>query len=124
MDQNIFSSYHLVLMDTVLPAGLAIFNRVQKGHAGKIIDDLRSSTSPIQMLQEEGSEVAQLVRDRLDQIVPGLGNPILEVKVSINSNKNNHVESISENDLVNILNRIESRLNLLKLYIDNSFIKN
>ncbi len=121
MPQKSISSYHVVFMETVLPVGLAIVNRAKKGLLGKVIDGFVSSDLPIQKLKEEGSEDAKSVRMKLDQIIPGLGNPVVEVKVSVNPKSVNNEVSFSDTELSNILNRIESRMNSLKMYLDDSF---
>ncbi len=96
-------------MELALPVVVAIVNRLQEGQVRKIIDDIFSSESSIHILKKEGTETAQLVRNKLDQIIPGLGNPVIEVKVSV---KSNYSEQLNDT-----LIRIESRLNLLKKYL-------
>ena len=119
MAQNLFSICHLALMETALPVGIAIVNRAKKGHSDKILDGLMSADASIRILKEEGIEDAQLVRMQLDQIIPGLGNPVIEVEVSVRPDATNSEETISDPELAIILNRIESRMNELKIYLDD-----
>ena len=119
MAQNLFSICHLALMETALPVGIAIVNRAKKGHGDKILDSLMSVDTSIAILKEEGIEDAQLLRMQLDQIIPGLGNPIVEVKVSVTSNPINDESTLLDHELGTILNRIESRVNELKIYLDD-----
>ena len=119
MAQNLFSICHLALMETALPVGIAIVNRAKKGHAEKIFDGLMSVDTAIGILKEEGIEDAQLLRMQLDQIIPGLGNPVIEVEVSVRPKANNGEETFSDPELPIILNRIESRMNELKIHLEN-----
>ncbi len=119
MAQNLFSICHLALMETALPVGIAIVNRAKKGHADKVLDGLMSADTSIGILKEEGIEEAQLVRMQLDQIIPGLGNPVIEVEVSVTPKATNAGVTVSDLELSSILNRIESRMNKLKIYLDD-----
>ena len=115
MAQNLFSICHLALMETALPVGIAIVNRAKKGHVDKILDGLMSADTSIGILKEEGIEDAQLVRMQLDQIIPGLGNPVIEV--SVTPKATNGEATFSDPELAIILNRIESRMNELKIHL-------
>ena len=119
MAQNLFSICHLALMETVLPVGIAIVNRAKKGHANKILDGLMSAETSIGTLKEEGIDDAQLVRKQLDQIIPGLGNPVIEVEVSVTPKATNDEAIFSDPELAIILNRIESRMKELKIHLGN-----
>ncbi len=96
MAQNLFSFCHLALMETALPVGLAIFSRAKKGDLEKTLNGLISADTSVGILKEEGLEVAQLVRMQLDQIIPGLGNPIVEVEVSVTPKATNDESNVSE----------------------------
>ena len=119
MAQNLFSICHLALMETALPVGIPIVNRAKKGHVDKILVGLMSADTSIAILKEEGIEDAQLLRMQLDQIVPGLGNPVIEVEVSVSPNANNGEGAFSDPELAIILNRIESRMSKLKIHLEN-----
>ncbi len=119
MAQNLFSIWHIALMETALPVGIAIVNRAKKENVGKILDGLMSADTSIGILKEEGREDAQLVRMQLDRVIPGLGNPVIEVEVSVKPKANNSKATFSDPELVIILNRIESRMNELKIYLDD-----
>ena len=119
MAQNVFSICHLALMETALPVGIAIANRAKKGNVDKILDSLMSADTSIGILKEEGIEDAKLVRMQLDQIIPGLGNPVIEVDVSVTPKATNVEATFSDPELAIILNRIESRMNELKIHLDD-----
>ena len=78
-----------------------------------------SADTSIGILKEEGIEDAKLVRMQLDQIIPGLGNPIVEVKVSVTPKPINDELTVSDPELAIILNRIESRMTELKIHLEN-----
>ncbi|WP_164923193.1 hypothetical protein [Prochlorococcus marinus] len=101
-------------MEDFLPVGMAFIERVQKGGLAKVIDGVTSSDDPIQTFRGEGSSAAQLIREKLDEFVPGLGNPALEVKVSTNTYEEN------DDTLVQILSRIEDRVDKINSCLENS----
>ena len=66
-----------------------------------------ASADPIADLREEGEPAARTVREQLDQVSPGLGNPVMPVSVSVEE----PVASPDErSELINALQRIEGRL--------------
>ena len=78
-----------------------------------------SADTSIGILKEEGIQDAQLVRMQLDQIIPGLGNPVIEVEISVTPKASNGETVVSDLELSIILDRIESRMNELKIYLDD-----
>jgi len=72
----------LTLMQDVLPVGMAVVERARKGGAAEVIAAFDgSSADPLGRLRQEGEPAASQVRDNLDRIQPGLGNPVLKVEV-------------------------------------------
>ena len=71
----------LKLMQEVLPVGLAVADRARKGGAKDVIAAFQGDEDPIEQLRQEGSEAASQVRERLDRLSPGLGNPVMKVEV-------------------------------------------
>ena len=114
-----FDNLHLSFVENVLPVGMALLNRAQKGGARKVIEGFTSSDDPVGRLKGEGSFSAQLVRDKLDQISPGLGNPIIEVKVSVENEEIKNIDSLVDDDLLDILNRIDDKIDAVQGYLDN-----
>ena len=72
----------LTLMQDVLPVGLAVAARVRRGGAGEVMAAFDGSASdPLGRLRQEGEPAASQLRDNLDRIQPGLGNPVMKVEV-------------------------------------------
>ena len=83
MADDSLNSLHLALMQDVLPLGLAMVERGKKGGVEKIMEAFTSNSAPFEELRLEGEPAAQNVRDRLDEIKPGLGNPVTPVTVEV-----------------------------------------
>jgi len=97
----------LALMQDVLPVGLAIFERVKQGGASKVAEAFSSSDDPLQELKIEGELAAKTVREQLDNVSPGLGNPVVPVKVDIEF-RNPEVDPILDQEsLLQCLGRIQ-----------------
>lgn len=72
----------LTLMQDVLPVGLAVVERARKGGAQQVMAAFDgSSADPLGQLREEGEPAASQVRENLDRLSPGLGNPVMKVEV-------------------------------------------
>ena len=69
-------------MQQVLPMGLALAERARKGGPAEVAAafDGRSS-DPLDALRQEGEPAASRLRAQLDQLSPGLGNPVMPVQV-------------------------------------------
>lgn len=72
----------LTLMQDVLPVGLAVVERVRKGGPREVMAAFDgSSPDPLGTLREEGEPAATQLRAGLDNLQPGLGNPVVKVEV-------------------------------------------
>ena len=77
-----FEALRLTLMQDVLPVGLAVAERARKGGPREVMAAFDGSSSdPLGQLREEGEPAAGQVRQNLDRIQPGLGNPVMSVEV-------------------------------------------
>ena len=77
-----FDTLRLALMQDVLPVGLAVVDRVRKGGPQQVLEAFDgSSPDPIDQLRQEGETAATQVREQLDRVTPGLGNPVMKVEV-------------------------------------------
>lgn len=77
-----FDALRLTLMQDVLPVGLAVAERVRKGGPKEVLAAFDGgSADPLGRLREEGEPAARTVRENLDRLQPGLGNPVLKVEV-------------------------------------------
>jgi hypothetical protein len=75
-------SLRLSLMQDMLPMGLAAVDRVRKGGPQELIAAFDgSSADPLAQLRQEGEQAASQVREQLDRVSPGLGNPVMKVSV-------------------------------------------
>ena len=75
------NALRLKLMQEVLPVGLAVADRARKGGAKDVIAAFQGDADPIEQLRQEGEVAASQVRERLDRVSPGLGNPVVKVEV-------------------------------------------
>ena len=58
------------------------------------------------------------MRDKIDQLIPGLGNPVVSVEVTVDENSPDY--KINDRDsLVSTLNRINTQLDQLSYYLNN-----
>ncbi|MFM8976322.1 MAG: hypothetical protein ACKOFN_11645 [Vulcanococcus sp.] len=72
----------LTLMQDVLPVGLAVADRARRGGPREVLAAFGGSCAdPLGQLRQEGEPAASQVRDNLDRLQPGLGNPVLKVEV-------------------------------------------
>lgn len=77
-----FDALRLTLMQDVLPVGLAMVDRARKGGAKEVMAAFDgSSADPLGQLRDEGEPAASQVRESLDRLSPGLGNPVMKVEV-------------------------------------------
>jgi hypothetical protein len=72
----------LALMQDVLPVGMAVVERARRGGPREVLAAFDgSSDDPLGQLREEGEPAASQLRDNLDRLQPGLGNPVMKVEV-------------------------------------------
>jgi hypothetical protein len=108
-DSRPFDAARLALMQDVLPVGLALLNRVRRGGPKRVVETFTTSPEPFTDLRAEGEPAAREVRERLDQVSPGLGNPVLEVAVEVEENVDDDRLALQE-----ALTRMEQRLEQLR----------
>ena len=108
----------LSLMQDVLPVGMAILERARQGGINSVIDVFTTSKEPLQELRVEGDSAAQSFRQTLDDLSPGLGNPVVPVDIAVHDQKAPTFELEDEESLMICLNRIEMRLNDLERYLN------
>ena len=71
----------LTLMQDVLPVGMAVVERARRGGPREVVDAFTEASDPLGRLREEGEPAARELRDNLDRLQPGLGNPVMKVQV-------------------------------------------
>lgn len=120
-DNRSFDAFRLTLMQDVLPMGLAMVDRVRKGGAAKVVETFTASADPLADLRDEGASAAKVVRERLDQVSPGLGNPVIQVDVDVDPAPGMPAPTTTVSDgddpLPLVLARIESRLEQLQQHL-------
>ena len=114
-DSQPFDSLRLALMQEVLPMGLAFVDRVRTEGPAKAVESVARGDDPLGDLREQGEAAAREVRERLDQISPGLGNPVMSVQVQVDEplQPEAAVEQGDSLELQEVLARIDGRLQRL-----------
>jgi hypothetical protein len=109
-------SFRLKLMQELLPVGLAVADRARKGGAKDVMAAFQAGDAdPLEQLRQEGEGAASQVRQRLDRLRPGLGNPVM--KVEVRDVPDQPGEPLSKDDSAALqegLGRIAERLQLLE----------
>jgi len=82
-DSQPLDSLRLALMQDVLPMGLAFVDRVRTEGPAKAVESVARGDDPLGDLRQQGEAAAREVREHLDQISPGLGNPVMSVQVQV-----------------------------------------
>ena len=112
---NPLDQLRLSLMQDLLPVGLAVLERARQGGPGKVVEVFTTgSEDPIADLRQEGEPVARDVREQLDAVSPGLGNPVVPVSVSVEDPVAVEESQDAPDDLLPTLRRIEERLEELR----------
>ena len=117
MADDPLDSLRLSLMHDVLPVGMAMLDRARQGGASRVAEAFRTSKEPLQELRQEGEPAARSFRDRLDQVSPGLGNPVMPVKVAVDDEASDVGEIVDQASLMEVLSNIEDRLGAVDEYL-------
>jgi hypothetical protein len=81
MASDPLDALRLTLMQEVLPVGLAVVERARRGGPRDVIEAFSAQADPLGQLRQEGEPAARQVRESLDRLQPGLGNPVMKVDV-------------------------------------------
>jgi len=113
--ENPLDQLRLSVMQDVLPVGLAVLERARQGGPAKVVEAFTTGAEdPVDTLRQEGEPAARSVRDQLDAVRPGLGNPVMPVAVSVED------PAETRDDLMDTLLRIEQRLDALKAHLQDA----
>ena len=118
MAKDKLKDFHLFAMESALPFGMGIIKNAKAGGFQKIMDVIKSN-DPFSEFQVDGETSAKKVRDKIDQLIPGLGYPVVPVDVTVEENYPDH-ERNDQDSLVSTLNRIDRELDQLRHYFSNS----
>ena len=121
MAKDQFKDLHLFAMESALPFGMGIINSARTGGFQKIMNVCKSK-DPFSKFQVDGETSAKEVRDKIDQFIPGLGYPVVEVDVTVQKNDLDY-ESNDQDSLVSTLNRIDTQLDQLRRLINDDSLK-
>lgn len=86
MAANPLDKLRLRLMQDVLPVGVAVAERARKGGIKDVMAAFArpaAGPDPLTQLRQEGEPLASQLRDGLDRLSPGLGNPVMKVDVRV-----------------------------------------
>jgi len=120
MASDPLDALRLTLMQDVLPVGLAVVERARRGGPRDVIEAFSTQADPLEQLRQEGEPAARQVRDSLDRLQPGLGNPVMKVDVrDVPAEEQPEVASAADEarereELQQALARIGSRLTQLE----------
>ena len=121
MAKDKLRDFHVFAMESALPFGMGIIKNAKTGGFQKIMDVLKSK-DPFLEFQVDGATSAKSVRDKIDQLIPGLGYPVVSVDVTVEEDYPDY-ERNDQDSLVSTLNRIDSRLSQLRCLISNDSVK-
>tara|TARA_B100000965_G_scaffold251769_1_gene211812 strand:+ start:541 stop:918 length:378 start_codon:yes stop_codon:yes gene_type:complete len=117
MAKDQLKGLHLFAMESALPFGMGIINNARTGGLQKIINVCKSK-DPFSEFQLDGETSAKTVKDKIDELVPGLGHPVVSVDVSVEENYPDY-ENKDRDSLVSALKRIDNQLDQLRHYLNN-----
>ena len=121
MAKDKLRDFHVFAMESALPFGMGIIKNAKTGGFQKIMDVFKSK-DPFLEFQVDGANSAKSVREKIDQLIPGLGYPVVSVDVTVEEDYPDY-ERNDQDSLVSTLNRIDSRLSLLRCLIRNDLAK-
>ena len=119
MAKDQLRDFHLFAMESALPFGMGIIKNAKTGGFQKIMDVIKSK-DPFSAFQVDGETSAKTVRDKIDQLIPGLGHPVVSVDVTIEENHPKY-EINDQDSLVTTLKRIDQRLDQLRHHLSNDW---
>ncbi len=117
MADDSLEALHLSFMQDALPVGMAVIKRVKEGGIGKVAEAFTVSNDPIDELRKEGEPVAKSIREQLDKVSPGLGNPIVSVEVAVKETTPTGEDSLDQKCLIECLDRLQTGMDELENYL-------
>ena len=120
MAKDQLRNLHLFAVESALPFGMGILKNAKTGGLQKIMDVLKSE-DPLSEFQIDGKNSAKTVRDKIEQLIPGLGYPVVSVDVTVTENYPNY-ENNDQDSLISTLKRIDNELDQLRRLINNDLL--
>ena len=121
MAKDQLQDLHLFVLESALPFGMGIINNAKTGGLQKIMDVFKSK-DPVSEFQVDGETSAKTVRDKIDQLIPGLGHPVVSVDVTVEE-KNPDYDTNDADSLASTLKRIDIQLDQLRHLINDDSLK-
>ena len=121
MAKDQLRDFHLFAIESALPFGMGIINNAKSGGFQKIMDVFKTK-DPFFEFQVDGETSAKTLREKIDQLIPGLGYPVVSVDVTVEENCPDY-ESNDKASLVLTLNRIDSELDQLRSFLNDDSSK-
>ena len=115
MAKDQLRDFHLFAMESALPFGMGVMKNAKNGGLKKIINVFKSK-DPFSEFQVDGENSAKKVRDKIDQLIPGLGYPVVSVDITVEENYPDY-EKNDKDSLISTLNRIDRNLDRLRYSI-------
>ena len=82
MAKDQLRNFHLFAVESALPFRIGIIKNAKTGGLQKIKDVFKSK-DPFSEFKVDGAMSAKIVRDKIDQLIPGLGYPVVTVDVTV-----------------------------------------
>ena len=117
MAKDQLRDFHLFAMESALPFGMGVMKNAKNGGLKKIINVFKSK-DPFSEFQVDGENSAKKVRDKMDQLIPGLGYPVVSVDVTVEENYPDYKKN-DKDSLISTLNRIDNNLDRLRYCIED-----
>tara|TARA_B100000945_G_C20014394_1_gene427017 strand:- start:26 stop:403 length:378 start_codon:yes stop_codon:yes gene_type:complete len=117
MAKDQLKDLHLFAMESLLPISMGIINKAKSGGLKKIMD-VFISKDPFSEFQDDGEASAKAIKDKIDQLIPGLGHPVVSVDVTVEENYPFR-ENNDQDSLVSTLTRIDTQLDQLSHFLNN-----
>ncbi len=108
MADDPIENLRLSVMQDALPVGMAILERARKGGVSRLAEAFANSDDPLEVLRSEGEPAAKTIREQLDRVSPGLGNPVVPVKVEVDQTNSQKEQTSDEEELIRVLDRISN----------------
>lgn len=106
MANDPLQSLRLQMLNDVLPVGLGAVARLRSARTKDLLNDLLSGQDGVANLRQDGEDDARQLRDLLDQLAPGLGNPVVEVDVEVQSQSSDPSGQEEEEDIQELQERL------------------
>ena len=85
----------------------------------KVAEAFNESNDPWQSLKSEGEPGAKTIREQLDNVSPGLGNPVVSVKVDVEEAQSEVNQLLNQESLMQCLERIECNIKEIESLLED-----